>query len=65
MDRTINDYCPYLKRETSIRIHYSYIPILNSTKENYKAFDFKCEHFESCPLNNKCPIYYNNITIEV
>lgn len=62
MFKTVNGYCPHLKSDSSIDINYSYIPILNSTEENYKATSFECVHAENCSSNKKCPIFINNCT---
>lgn len=65
MRKTVSGYCPYIKTNSSIDINYTYVPILNSTEENYKASSFECEFLENCPSNNKCPIFMNNCTIVV
>lgn len=57
MRRTYDGECPYINDIHSIRIDYSYVPILGSPLSNYKKMQFECSLSEECPNPNNCPIY--------
>ncbi len=62
-DKTYTEYCPFIDDERTISLHYIFVPILNSSFDNYRATSFKCSDYFKCNIEGECPIYSSHLTL--
>lgn len=58
MEKEFSGYCPKLNQEYAVIAHYCNIPILGSTKENFKLSHIDCnyDNENNCEFCNQCPL---------